>query len=376
MMAGLFSLVLAAPVVAADSDGDLLDDDFETRWGVTAPDDPDTDGDGVNDSAEDNDHDRLGNLGEQRFRTDPSRKDTDGDGRPDGREDHDRDGKSNALEQDRRPVPSGLRPSLSDARNDISPYKSGCQTTHGKTGLTVCRYGPASAAKTIVLMGDSHAMMILSPIKTVAEGKGWRLLTLIKKACPPVLGIHNVAQKWIDDGKSCRAWRRNTLDWLASNRPDHIIIAHSDEYGLANGKGKRLKGSAIANAWRKGMKRTLAAMPGSSNVLLMGDVPVNAGNPVRCLKKHLNNISACTTRKEPKSKRTVEQALRQAAKARGADFRSIYGKVCTYDPCPVIHGDVLIWRDRGHFAATFSDQLTPTFRTILSNAVGPARHRR
>lgn len=376
LLAIFLLIATAAPAIGADRDGDLLTDRFETTWSRTAPDDPDSDGDGVVDSAEDPDHDDLGNLGEQRFGTNPRKRDTDGDGRSDGREDHDRDGRSNALEQDRRPIPTGLRPTLGQAKYDVSPYKAGCQTTHGKSGLTICRYGPASADTTVVLMGDSHAMMILSPIKTVAVGKGWRLITLVKKACPPVLGVHNIAQKWLDDGSSCRKWRRKALDWLGDKRPDHVVLAHSDQYRIANFRGQRLTGSAADKAWNKGMKRTLAAMPASADVLVMGDIPVNRGNPVHCLKKHPNNISACTTRKERPATRTVEKALKRAAEARGATFRSIYGKVCTYDPCPIIQGRVLMWRDRGHYATTFADQLTPTFRAILTDLIGPARSKR
>lgn len=363
-------------VLGADGDGDLLDDDFETGWGITSPDDPDSDGDGVVDSAEDPDHDDLSNLGEQRFGTNPSQWDSDSDGKPDGREDKDGNGRSDALDQDRRPIPSGLRPSLNEAKFDVSPYKAGCQTTHGKSALTICRYGPTDAARTVVLMGDSHAMMILSPIRTVAVDRGWRLITLVKKACPPVLGIHNISQKWLDDGRSCRKWRRKALDWLDAKRPDHIVIAHSDQYRVANFKGKRLSGSTAARAWRKGMKRTLSSMPAAAQVLLMGDIPVNRGNPVQCLKKHPNNISVCSTRKEPAGTRIIERALKQAAEARGATFRSIYGKVCSYDPCPIIQGRVLMWRDRGHYSTTFADQLTPTFRSVLTDVVAPARERR
>ena len=34
--------------------------------------------------------------------------------------------------------------------------------------------------------------------------------------------------------------------------------------------------------------------------------------------------------------------------ARPISFRTLYGKVCTYDPCPLVQGDVLVWRDGGH----------------------------
>ena len=60
----LASLLLALPAGAADRDRDGLDDGFERRYGVTDPGVRDSDHDGVIDSAEDNDKDGLGNLGE------------------------------------------------------------------------------------------------------------------------------------------------------------------------------------------------------------------------------------------------------------------------------------------------------------------------
>ena len=370
----LMSVILAGlPAVAAsDSDGDGLRDTFENRAGVTSAKDADSDDDGVIDAAEDHDGDRLSDRGEQKFGSHPGLRDSDGDGTPDGQEDADGDGRSNAAEQDLRPVPSDLRPSLEDAVADVSPYKAGCQATQGSSAIITCSYGPAESTTTVVLMGDSHAMQLATPIKAVAEENGWRLTTLVKKACPPVLGIHNRAQRWLDDGASCRNWRRNALDWLSEQSPDHIILAHSDGYAISTYDGQRIRFDARARVWQEGMKRTLGQLPPGSDVLLLGDIPYNRVNPVECLKRNPRNVSKCVTSRQPLKKRVIEKALRDAAMAKGARFETFYNKVCSYDPCPIIQGDVLMYRDRGHLTATFAEQLTPTFRKMLTRAIPPA----
>jgi hypothetical protein len=365
--------LLAVPTVAStDADGDGLRDTFENQAGVTSASDPDSDGDGVVDAAEDNDGDRLSNRGEQKFGSHPGLRDSDGDGTPDGKEDADRDGRSNATEQDHRSLPSNLRPGLATAPGDVSPYKAGCQTTARSSAVVTCSYGPEGSSTSVVLMGDSHAMQLATPIVPIAEENGWRLTTLVKKACPPVLGIHNLAQRWADDGASCREWRRNALAWLQDDPPDHLILAHSDSYGIGTLGGRKIKGDKRAPVWEAGMKRTLAQMPPATQVLLLGDIPYNRLNPVGCLKKHPRNISKCVTSRQPLHKRTIELALERAAKARSARFGRFYGKVCSYDPCPVIQGEVLMYRDRGHLTATFSRQLTPTFRRLLTDTIPPA----
>ena len=102
---------MGVPAAAGfDTDGDGLRNTFENQAGVTSSSDPDSDGDGVVDAAEDNDGDRLSNRAEQKFGSHPGIRDSDGDGTPDGKEDADRDGRSNAVEQDHRRVPARPQP--------------------------------------------------------------------------------------------------------------------------------------------------------------------------------------------------------------------------------------------------------------------------
>jgi hypothetical protein len=364
----------AMPVAAAqDSDGDGLRDGFETRYGLTSPHDADSDDDGVIDSAEDSDNDRLSHRGEQRFGTDPRRRDTDRDGIIDGREDADGDGRINALEQDQRPVPPGLVPRLAKASVDVSPYKAGCQATQGQSAVVTCSYGPADSDTTIVLMGDSHAMQLTTPILAVARENGWRLTTLVKKACPPVLGINNLAKRWRSDRGHCRTWRRKALAWLNHHPPDHVILAHSDAYAISTLAGKRVVGTKRAPLWRAGIQRTIERMPSASNVLVLGDIPENRVNPVQCLRQNPTDISRCTTSRKPLPRRRIELAIEQGARAAGASYRRFFDKVCSYDPCPVVQGRVLLYRDRGHLTATFAERLTPMFRTMLADMVNAAR---
>lgn len=85
-----FSFELIGGVEALDSDGDGLADERELAVHGTNPNDPDTDGDGLNDGLE------------VRTETDPRSSDTDGDGLMDGVEDADHSGGLDASESDPR----------------------------------------------------------------------------------------------------------------------------------------------------------------------------------------------------------------------------------------------------------------------------------
>ena len=167
LVAALLLSSMALPTSARstelDADGDGLSDAFEIRWSLTAPDQRDSDLDGIADPVEDEDGDKLGNLGEQRFGTDPGDPDSDGDGILDGDEDEDGDGRTNAQTRDQRPVPADLRPPLATAHEDVNGIDTWCGVGEGRSGLRHCRFGDPSSETHIVLIGDSHAHALLLP---------------------------------------------------------------------------------------------------------------------------------------------------------------------------------------------------------------------
>jgi len=363
----LLAALVTPMVAAADRDHDGLRDGFEAKYGVTSPDRQDSDWDGVVDSAEDNDGDRLSNHGEQRFGTNPGKRDSDGDGNSDGAEDHDRDGRSNAREQDQRPLPSGLKPSLRSAKRDRAVVSRECGAKNRSSKLVRCKDGDLGGDKTIVLMGDSHAIVFMDPIRRAARTEGWRVETLLKGACTPILGSMNEAQWLVDRGRSCRQWRLNALAAINADPPHLVILNGNDNAVFVDGNGRVLPRSQRPAAWRKGVERISDRLPAGTSLLVLGDVPDTRGNPVLCLKAHPGDMSRCTTRRVPLAKRNIEKAVRAAVAQKDQQFGTLYGKICSYDPCPVVQGKTLVWRSHGHLSATFARRLTPSLRKMIRN---------
>jgi hypothetical protein len=98
-------------------------------------------------------------------------------------------------------------------------------------------------------------------------------------------------------------------------------------------------------------------------------VPRNARNPLRCLKAHPDDMAACVTPRQHRPERSVAKAIRAAALRSGRRFASLDGQVCTYDPCPLVQGRTLIWRDGGHLTTRFARQLTPSVQAMLADAL-------
>jgi hypothetical protein len=104
----------------------------------------------------------------------------------------------------------------------------------------------------------------------------------------------------------------------------------------------------------------------------MGDAPVPGLNVPRCLRAHMTNISVCQRSRNDSLKPGRDDAEQQAAASSGAMFRSPAEWVCPYDPCPVIIGSTVLWRERSHITRTFSRQLAPMMRRFVRQALqGP-----
>jgi hypothetical protein len=362
----LLLLALVTPTsLAADRDNDGLRDGFEIRYGVTSPDLMDSDWDGVVDGAEDSDGDKLGNLAEQRFRLNPAKKDTDGDGIKDGVEDHDGDGKTNKLEQYQLPIPRGMKPTLATAPKDFGIAKGDCDSRQGSAFVKRCWFGPKGTGTRVALMGDSHAMVMTDPFRQVARSERFRLVTYLKGSCPPVLGIMSYGEQVRDGGKSCRNWRLKAIKSINANPPDLLVITSSDSYGLVNSIGVTVPPAERPARWQAGMEQLIDRISPRTTILVLGDVPENRKHTLNCLKKHPRNMARCTSRWQPLAEREVEKAWRRAAANKGQEFATLYSKMCPTDPCPVVQGKTMMWRDKSHLTATFARKLAPSVRKVL-----------
>ena len=364
--------VLSAPVALGgdgDTDGDGLWDRFEERWGATDPEKRDSDWDGIKDALEDEDGDRLSNLGEQRFRTNPTNPDSDGDGVRDGQEDHNGNGVPNAVDQDRRPVPKDLRPDPLEAFWDVpESYSNGCHTSASSAIIRPCAYGKKGADTTIAIFGDSHALQWLPALDKAGRQEGWEVTTLTKSACPSV-DVSFAGAAYDEYARPCRRWRANALEWLAENPHDVVIVSNAGRYPLTDESGERVRGEAKESLWQAGLERVLTALPEQTQAVVLADTPNLRKDPASCLAGFRVMLSDCTTRRGQALFLEHDEAERATAEANGAVFASLTEHVCPYDPCPVVSEDTLMWRNESHLTATYAQQLWPAMRDIVADAL-------
>jgi hypothetical protein len=256
-------------------------------------------------------------------------------------------------------VPANLRPSLATAARDKpSIYRDGCVLSDGQSTLRPCIFGDPASSADVVLFGDSHAAQWFPALQHLAEVHHFRLEVLTKRGCPTA----DMPIKRRTLNAECFRWRAAVVQRLATEHPSLIVMSASDYE----------PGGPAANldpdvAWRTGLDATLKSLrPTAQRVLVLGDTPLPSTNTPSCVAAHLQSVEQCVAARagavDP-PRMAVEQ---EVARLDGAVFAGTSDWLCTQSSCPVILGDVLLYRDDNHLTTTASLLLAPYLEATLA----------
>jgi peptidoglycan/LPS O-acetylase OafA/YrhL len=266
-------------------------------------------------------------------------------------------------------VPANLTPSLEMAVQDQPrSYADKCHGAFTDPGIKKpCAYGNP-AGKTVVLFGDSHAAQWFPGMEKMALDRGWRLVIVTKSACSAAsVRIYQTALKRPYD--ECVAWRESVWSYLTSLKPALVVMTSAAVGGtLVDDTGAKVTDSGYSDrSWIDGWTRTAGKLAATgAEVVLLEDTPYQAGDPVECLSVHPEDPGSCVVSAgaalpEPIRRRAIAAAL----EARGVIVVDPVPWFCTARFCPVIVGNVLVYRDAGHITATYARMLAPQLERAL-----------
>jgi phenylpyruvate tautomerase PptA (4-oxalocrotonate tautomerase family) len=269
------------------------------------------------------------------------------------------------------PVPADLVPSLGAVRADLPiVYSDGCHASAAAlpdiTDLASCVYGDRDAQTTVVLIGDSHAAQWFPTLDRLAKERSWRLVSITKSACPAIdtdIDIYNPTLK--RPYPECATWLDMTLARIVAERPDLVVISNARSTRFLI-DGETVRTTDRDDLWGAGLAATVASARSSgADVVVIGDTPDPAGDPPVCLSDHLDDARACAT---PAAEAIAPARLateRGVAAAGGATFIDPTDWLCPSDPCPVVIGRVLVFRDGHHMTTPFATALAPYLAPLL-----------
>jgi peptidoglycan/LPS O-acetylase OafA/YrhL len=262
-----------------------------------------------------------------------------------------------------RRVPGNLVPTLAAAAGqELAPQADGChQTLESAATRPACVYGPAAATRTVVVVGDSHALQWFPAFAELAGRNGWRLVSLTRSSCPPAgLVIRNSRMK--RRYTECEDWRRWALGRIDKLRPDLVVVATNTNYpGMLLGHPAD-PDKLWSDAWAGLFARLRAA---ARHVVLLADTPTLSTDPLDCLGSHGRDIIACTepaatVLRDPAWRAEVQDAARRAA----VPVVDPTPWLCGRD-CPLVVGNLLVYRDTNHLTGAYAEMLSPLLGASL-----------
>jgi peptidoglycan/LPS O-acetylase OafA/YrhL len=258
------------------------------------------------------------------------------------------------------PVPSDLQPSIGDAQSDYpASYLDGCHTQmDGHPNQGTCLYGNLASPTTIALFGDSHALAWFPAVKRFVDHQGWRLLSLTMSTCSPAR-IPIYVSDWKRISWECNTWREQAIEQLEAVHPALIIVTGTRGFATTDSSGTNvLTGDARIAVWQAGMQQTLTRLSAAARrVIWLADTPLSRVDPPVCLSQHPTSTLACATPVEDAINPAWLALESNAASTTGTGFIDPQRWVCPSNPCPVVLGNLLIYRDAGHLTATFAAAL-------------------
>ncbi|MDN3238180.1 acyltransferase family protein [Glycomyces tritici] len=254
-------------------------------------------------------------------------------------------------------VPANLTPPLDAAGSDEPAlYADDCVTSREGTDLAKdCWFGDPDGEKTIVLLGDSHAAQWFPAFNQIAEASGWKLLPLAKAGC----SVADVAEHSNQLGRrytECEEWKEKAFAEIESIEPDVVVASSYDE--------KEILADDPDQAWADGWAESLNRLDEAADrVYYLADSANPPGDTPACLAEHSDNVTACvvgiaeaTTR--PERRAAAIEAIEADTDATVVDP---IPWMCDMenDTCPVVVGNLLVYRDANHLSPRFVAELTP-----------------
>ena len=256
-------------------------------------------------------------------------------------------------------LPTALTPSLSRASGDnalrTTPSIAPCIA--GSTTMPPCVFGDTNGTRTMVLFGDSHALMWFPAINAIAKAARWRLVALMGFGCPVAdVTIWNIVTNGPDP--QCARFRTAMIARIDKLNPALVVM--SEGFFTLDASH-----AAITDAqWTAALERSLAALhsPSMKKVLIGNTILVP--NPIACLAASPGAIQTCS-KPEANATYTAQRAAEKtAAKAESVPYIDEIPWTCS-SVCTVVIGRMVAYNSAGHLSATYAAYLAGVLRAAL-----------
>ncbi|WP_427006802.1 acyltransferase family protein [Pseudarthrobacter sp. H2] len=222
-----------------------------------------------------------------------------------------------------------------------------------------CVYGAADAAKSMVVVGDSHAAQYVDPLVLAGTPSGWKVRAMVRNGCPfsavppgdATTVYHN-----------CSAQNQVSLQRIIALRPGLVVIS-----GMTpDGYRQALKwGWDTPDALVGGYVELLKPLRQAGlRVAVVLDNPYPSFSAPDCV--HINGADSTQCQiGQPAAGKAADPLKLAAAQVPGVEVIDLSSHFCRQGSCPAVIGNVLVYRDN-HMTNTFAKTLAP----VLAGRLG------
>jgi peptidoglycan/LPS O-acetylase OafA/YrhL len=268
-------------------------------------------------------------------------------------------------------VPANLQPSLRGASGDKPEiYDNGCHVNLVSVEPQVCVYGDTTSDFTVALYGDSHAAQWFPALNQIALERQWRLVILTKMGCTTIDLI--TANSLVGPTyPGCRPWREKVLERFVAEDVRVVFMTNSNRLTDPS------TGQPFADSIVKAGSATLMTQLQSMGIspIVITDTPYPGTDVPICLSKAIKNVRSCAVSRDKGIRANRQQTSIDVAVENNAQYLDVSHWVCSLDTCPVITGNILMYRDSHHLTTTYVQFLTPLIEAAVAPYVDGVRSR-
>jgi len=261
--------------------------------------------------------------------------------------------------QNGQPIPHPLKPdalSLVETDDPVAADLGDCEYFGIPDPMPLCPLGDPDGDKTMVLVGDSHMRHWIPALGKIAEQQGYRAYYFVLQGCTPAL-VQPITPRKDAPDEDCVFFHEWTQQQIEELEPDVVFMSTDTQFEYVGDDGERTKSNQeIAGLIERGMvARIEATRPFTDRIVVIGDVPRLKFDPEVITERGATLADGLS---DPQARSMqMRRAVKAAVDATGVDYVDPKQWFCAYDKCPVVVGDFITHRDRGHMTLEYGRSL-------------------
>lgn len=249
--------------------------------------------------------------------------------------------------------PNSLIPHPAVARDDIvTGYQLGCHQRVNDPAVLSCEVGAPDASKTIAVVGGSHSLQWMDVVVAAAVKNDARVVVSTKSNClfadVPGLGFE------VDE--SCGPWNEQVLENLLEMDPDLVVTI-----GTRSIEGVEQVPEGYLTRFKQLAE---AAIP----VLAIRDNPWFEFDPPACVET--SAFEECSIAAEEFYAPIAELELPTYESFHFVDLEPL---LCEGGRCPVVQGNILVYRDYNHLTTTWTLHNAAVVEDVITDVLSGAK---